>query len=70
MGEITINPVRKLFVRVGAKRVSDKAAIELARVIEEKTKLVATEAEKLSVHAGRRTVMKRDIRLAKKIMED
>ena len=68
MGEITINPVRKLFMTAGAKRVSDKAAIELARIIEEKTKLVAVEAEKLSVHAGRRTVMKRDIRLARKIL--
>ena len=69
MGELTINPIRKLFVRVGAKRVSDKAAIELARIIEEKAKLVAIEAEKLSVHSGRRTVMKRDIRLARKILE-
>ena len=70
MGDITINPIRKLFVRVGAKRVSDKAAAELARIIEEKTKLVAVEAEKLSVHAGRRTVMKRDIRLARKILDE
>ena len=70
MGDITINPIRKLFVRAGAKRVSDKAAAELARIIEEKTKLVAVEAEKLSVHAGRRTVMKRDIRLARKILEE
>lgn len=69
MGELTINPIRKLFVRVGAKRVSDKAAVELARIVEEKAKLVAVEAEKLSVHAGRRTVMKRDIRLARKILD-
>ncbi|MBI2971170.1 MAG: NFYB/HAP3 family transcription factor subunit [Candidatus Aenigmarchaeota archaeon] len=67
--ELTLEPVRRLFKRAGAKRVSDKAALELARVLEERTRLVAEEARKLSEHSERRTVMKRDIRLAKKILE-
>lgn len=68
--DLTVNPIRKLFKRAGAKRISDKAAIELARVMEEKTKLLAVEAEKLSKHGNRRTVMKRDVKLARKILED
>jgi histone H3/H4 len=67
--ELTINPIRRLFKRLGAKRVSDKAAIELARVIEEKAKMIMLEAQKLSVHSGRRTVLRRDIKLARKILE-
>lgn len=67
--ELTINPIRRLFKRVGARRVSDKAAEELAKIIENKTKLLATEAQKLSEHAGRRTVLRRDVKLARKILE-
>lgn len=66
---LTINPIRRLFKRVGARRVSDKAAEELAKIIENKTKLLATEAQKLSEHAGRRTVLRRDVKLARKILE-
>ena len=68
--ELTINPIRRLFKRVGAKRVSDNAAIELARIIEDKSKLLATEAQKLSEHSGRRTVLRRDVKLARKILEE
>lgn len=68
--ELTINPIRRLFKRVGAKRVSDNAAIELARIIEDKSRLLATEAQKLSEHSGRRTVLRRDVKLARKILEE
>jgi len=68
--ELTINPIRRLFKRVGARRVSDNAAIELAKIIEDKSKLLATEAQKLSEHAGRRTVLRRDVKLARKILEE
>ncbi len=66
--EFTINPIRRLFKRVGAKRVSDKAAEELAKIIEDKTKLLAIESQKLSEHSGRKTVLRRDIKLARKIL--
>ncbi len=68
--ELTINPIRRLFKRVGAKRVSDKAAVELAKIVEDKSKLLAIESQKLSEHAGRRTVMRRDVKLARKILEE
>lgn len=68
--EMTINPIRRLFKRVGARRVSDKAAAELAKILEEKTGLLATESQKLCEHSGRRTVLRRDVKLARKILED
>ncbi|MCX6819212.1 MAG: NFYB/HAP3 family transcription factor subunit [Candidatus Aenigmarchaeota archaeon] len=69
MGELTIQPIRRLFKRAGAKRVSNKAAAELAKILEEKAKLIVIEAKKLSEHSKRRTVMKHDIKLAKKVVE-
>jgi len=68
--ELTINPIRRLFKRAGAKRVSDNAAVELAKLIEEKAKLLATEAQKLCEHSGRKTVLRRDVKLARKILEE
>ena len=66
---LTLEPVRRLFKRAGGKRVSDKAAAALAQHLEEKALLVAAEAKKLSEHSQRRTVMKRDIRLARKVLD-
>ncbi len=67
--ELTLQPLRKLLKRAGAKRVSDKAAEELGKVLEEKTKILLLDAKRLSEHAGRRTVMKRDVRAARKVLE-
>ena len=67
--EMTLQPLRKLLKRAGAKRVSDNAAAELGKVLEEKAKILLAESKRLSEHAGRRTVMKRDIRAARKILE-
>ena len=67
--ELTLQPLRKLLKRAGAKRVSDKAAEELGKVLEDKTKVLLLDAKRLSEHAGRRTVMKRDVRAARKVLE-
>jgi len=67
--ELTLQPLRKLIKKAGGKRVSDKAAAELGLVLEEKTKILLQEAKRLSEHSKRRTVMKRDIRGARKILE-
>lgn len=67
--EMTLQPLRKLIKRAGGKRVSDKAAEELGKVLEERTKVLLLEAKRLSEHSGRRTVMKRDVRAARKILE-
>jgi DNA-binding protein len=67
--ELTLQPLRKLIKKAGAKRVSDKAAEELGIVLEEKAKALLLEAKRLSEHANRRTVMRRDIKAARKIVE-
>ena len=67
--EMTLQPVRKILAKAGAKRVSDKAAEELGVYLEEQAKILLLEAKRLSEHAGRRTVMKRDVRAARKILE-
>lgn len=68
--ELTLQPLRKLIKRAGGKRVSDKAAAELGKELEDRTKILLLEAKRLSEHAGRRTVMKRDVRAARKILEN
>jgi DNA-binding protein len=67
--ELTLQPLRNIIKKAGGKRVSDKAAEELGELMEEKAAKIASEAQRLSVHAGRRTVMRRDIKLAKKNLE-
>jgi histone H3/H4 len=64
--EFTLQPLRRIFRRAGAKRVSDKAAEELGRVLEGRAKLLLAESKRLSEHAGRRTVMRDDVKMAKK----
>lgn len=66
--EITLRPVRRILKRAGAKRISDRAAKELAQMAEERAKAILLEAKNLSAHAGRRTVMKQDIKLARKTL--
>lgn len=67
--ELTLQPLRRMFKKAGAKRVSDKAAEELGRLMEQKAAQIAVEAQRLSQHAGRRTVMRRDVKMAKRNLE-
>jgi histone H3/H4 len=67
--EFTLQPLRKLFRKSGAKRVSDKAALELGTVLQTRAKLILEEAKELSKHSNRRTVMRQDIKMAKKSLE-
>ncbi len=50
----------------GAERVSDDAADELRKVLEEVALRIAKQAVDLSVHAGRKTVKPEDVRFAAK----
>lgn len=68
MPEITIEPLRRIMKSAGARRVSDSAALELSLALEQKALRLLEEANRLSKHAGRRTVMKQDVRLARKSM--
>lgn len=64
--ELTLNPLRKMLKRAGARRVSDDAALELGRLMEERAVEISKRAEKLAKFSKRRTVMKKDIRMAAK----
>ena len=67
MSELTIQPLRRLFKKAGAKRVSDKAAEELAKELELRTREIVIEAKNLAEHSGRRTILRRDIKMARRI---
>lgn len=64
--EFPVLPFERLIKRAGAKRVSQGAAEELAKVMEEKIFDIAKEAAALAKHAGRKTVLADDVRLAYK----
>ncbi|MCD6590001.1 NFYB/HAP3 family transcription factor subunit [Candidatus Woesearchaeota archaeon] len=50
---------------MGAIRVGEDAKEELRRTLEEYGRKIAEKAVRLAMHAGRRTVKKQDIELAK-----
>ncbi|MBD3248925.1 histone [Candidatus Woesearchaeota archaeon] len=58
--------MEKVLKKAGADRVSDKAKAALKNVVEEKAEEIASQAVKLAVHAGRKTIKAGDVRLASK----
>ena len=69
MGEFPALPFERLLKKAGAKRVSAGAAEELAKIMEDKIAKIAEEAVLLAEHAGRKTIIDEDVRLAKKKFE-
>ena len=65
---IAAAPMVDILKKAGAERVSDAAAKALAEVLMEVGSEVAVEAVKLCKHAGRKTIKKEDIILAKRII--
>ncbi len=66
METLTLEPLRKLMKKAGAKRVSDSATAELAMALEKKAAVIAAEAHRLAEHSGRKTVLREDIKMAAK----
>ena len=64
MAELPIAPIKRILKEAGAQRVSDDAAIELAKVLEEYGEEISEAANRLAKHAGRKTVKAEDIELA------
>jgi histone H3/H4 len=68
--EISVAPMHRLCKKAGADRVSEEAAKELAKVLEELGVKIAKEALDYAVHARRKTIKAEDIKIAtRKVME-
>ena len=69
-GELPLAAMHRLIKKAGALRVSDEAAEELRKTLEELAVKIAREAMDYCSHAKRKTVLKEDIKLAlKKFIE-
>lgn len=63
---LPLAPFERILKDAGAKRVSKSAMREFAIVIEDMADIIALDAVKFAKHAGRKTVVGDDVRLAKK----
>ena len=61
-------PMADILKMAGAERVSDAAAKALSEVMTEKAFEISKDAVKFAKHAGRKTVKREDIDLAKKVV--
>ena len=67
--DIPLAPLERILRKAGAKRVSKSAVKEFAQVLADYTHDLSAEALALAKHAGRKTIVAADIRMAKKRME-
>ena len=67
--EFPVIPFERVIKKAGARRVSFGAAEELAKIMENKIVKIAEEAAALAKHAGRKTVIADDVRLARRKFE-
>jgi histone H3/H4 len=67
--ELAIAPMHRICKKAGAERVSEAAAKELAKVLEEIGIKIAKEALDFAMHTGRKTIKAEDIEIAaRKVM--
>jgi histone H3/H4 len=67
--ELAVAPMHRLCKKAGADRVSESAAKELAKVLDEIGVKIAREAMDYAMHAGRKTIKSEDIEIAaRKVM--
>jgi histone H3/H4 len=64
--KIPLATAERILKEAGARRVSKEAASEFALVLEKIAGEIAADAAKFAEHAGRRTIVEADIKLAKK----
>ena len=63
---LSVAAMHRICKKAGAERVSESAAIEMAKVLEDIGLKTAKEAIVYTIHAGRKTVKGRDINIATK----
>ncbi|MEM2419824.1 MAG: NFYB/HAP3 family transcription factor subunit [Candidatus Bathyarchaeia archaeon] len=67
--ELAIAPMHRICKKAGAERVSEAAAKELAKALEEIGIKIAKEALDFAMHTGRKTIKAEDIEIAaRKVM--
>jgi histone H3/H4 len=64
--KLPLAPLERILRKAGARRVSKKAVREFAMVLADYAHDVSAEASKLAVHAGRKTIVESDVRMARK----
>jgi histone H3/H4 len=69
--ELSVAPMHRLCKKAGAELVSETAAKELAKALQEVGIHIAKEALGYAMHAGRKTIKAEDIEIAtRKIMRE
>lgn len=66
MPKLPIAPFEKILKENGAKRVSFSAGEALAEVAAELSREIAKNASEMAEHAGRKTVVRSDVLIARK----
>jgi len=67
--ELAVAPMHRICKKAGADRVSETAAKQLAKVLDEIGVKIAKEALDYAMHAGRKTLKSEDIEIAaRKVM--
>lgn len=64
--EFGLAAMYRVMKKSGAERISDDAADELRKVLEEIAERIARQAVDLSIHAGRKTIKAEDVKFAAK----
>ena len=66
--KLPLAPLERILRKAGARRVSKKAVKEFSMVLAEYAFDLSGEAAKLANHAGRKTIVESDVRMARKRM--
>ena len=61
---IPLAVMEAILKKAGAARVGEDAKAELKKVLEQEASKIASDAVKLSKHAGRRTILAEDVKMA------
>ena len=62
--DLAVAPMHRICKKAGSERVSEAAAEELAKVLDELGVKIAKESIDYAMHAGRKTVKAEDIEIA------
>ena len=64
--ELSVAAMHRIIKKAGAKRVGESGAKELARVLEDIGVIIGRDALAFTMHAGRKTVKGKDVKIAAK----